>query len=275
VITVTIHGTFPPCAGLIEIWLKPHSGGAPHLFLQNQVIVNETTITGQFVIPDDAPCGQYDLWLFTQTCFDVIENAFTVECPPPAFACPKTIGFWKQQVQQSPARKYTLAEINMIVAAADALTPVFSSSADLKNALLYIGNNPLAKAKRQFAAFALNLAAYGLLGVVGYPAGMGPNTPLNLSLTPADTVGEAFHEVEGYILTQKKLGLANDLADAINNGNGVTVNCNYLPGTTSDVDTAPEPEVGCGMVPGRSDAGLLLVPLAALGLALVRRARRR
>jgi MYXO-CTERM domain-containing protein len=188
--------------------------------------------------------------------------------PPPAFACPKTIGFWKQQVTQSRAAKYTAAEIAQIMNAAVALTPVFTSTNDLKTALLSLGNaGPLMRAKRQFAGLALNVAAFNLLGVVGYPAGAGFDTPLDLGLTNADTLGEAFDEVEGYILTGMNLGRANDIADAINNGNGVDVECDYIPLAEGII----VPELGCGMSPVDPDNALVATLLVALGLLLRRR----
>jgi MYXO-CTERM domain-containing protein len=190
--------------------------------------------------------------------------------PPPAFACPKTIGFWKQQVTQSRAAKYTAAEIARIMNAAVALSPVFASANDLKTALLSNGNaGPLMRAKRQFAGLSLNVAAFGLLGVVGYPAGAGFDTPIDLGLTDADTLGEAFDEIKGYILSRANLGLANDLADALNNGLGIDVECDYVPPT--NIESIVVPELGCGVAPVGSGNGLAAILLAALGLIAIRR----
>ncbi len=68
----------------------------------------------------------------------------------PEYACPKTIGFWKQQVLQTSAKKYTLAEVNSIIEEALTLTPVFTSAADLKTALL--SNGTAGALQRAFGA---------------------------------------------------------------------------------------------------------------------------
>ncbi|MCZ7582807.1 MAG: MSCRAMM family adhesin SdrC [Deltaproteobacteria bacterium] len=147
--------------------------------------------------------------------------------PPPAgFTCPKTIGFWKQQFKGGKSSKYSAAELNAIVAEALTLTDVFSTYADFNFFLNIKGNEgPLARAKRQFAAFTLNLAAFNLSDSVDWQAGLDESTPLDSSLTDADTVGDAFDEVESFILAGINLGIANDLADAINNGLGIDVDC--------------------------------------------------
>ncbi len=151
------------------------------------------------------------------------------DCPeePPAFACGKTIGFWKQQVQQSRAAKYTAAEVDAIEAEALNLTVVFADAYDLETALLSKGNAGLLQhARRQFAGLVLNLAAYNLYGELGYAAGLDEREPLFLpELTDALFVGEAFNQVEIYILNRINLGLANNIADAINNGLGIDVYC--------------------------------------------------
>ena len=145
----------------------------------------------------------------------------------PDFTCPKTIGFWKQQFKQKRSAKYSAEELEAIVAVALDLTPVFNSYNEIKTAIFAKGNQgALMRAKRQFAAFALNLAAYELLYDLSFPAGLGANTALDLlDLTDAATAGEAFAEVEGYILAESQLGLANELADAINNGAGLNLIC--------------------------------------------------
>jgi hypothetical protein len=144
----------------------------------------------------------------------------------PDYVCPKTIGFWKQQFTTKNSAKYSQAEVHAIVNLALKLTPVFSSYNDFPYYLNINGNaGPLARAKKQFAAFVLNLAAYEIHNNIGYDAGLSIDTPLDLDLTAAGTVGEAFYELEGYILSGTNLELANDLADAINNGDGVAVVC--------------------------------------------------
>jgi len=169
---------------------------------------------------------------FPTTCENELDIDFGFsfeEKPQIDFTCPKTIGFWKQQVQQTRAAKYTQDEITAIEQLAVELTPVFGSVEELETALLSKGNaGPLLRAKRQFAGVMLNLAAYALIDEVGYPAGLGEQTPLDLpNYTDAETIGEAIAELEYYILHQSDLGLANDLADAINNGLGLDLKCEF------------------------------------------------
>lgn len=156
--------------------------------------------------------------------FDFGFNEGQLEAPE--FTCPKTIGFWKQQFKQQKSAKYTAEELALIVDVALDLTPVFASYDDFNYFLNIKGKEgPLARAKRQFAAFTLNLAAYLVRGDIEFPAGLSDAAPLDLHLTDAATAGEAWDEVEGYILTGANLGLANDIADSINNGLGLDVDC--------------------------------------------------
>jgi hypothetical protein len=162
---------------------------------------------------------EYDYW--------DVDFGLGVPKEEPDFACPKTIGFWKQQFTDKKSAKYSPAELQAIVARALELTEVFESYNDFPRFLNAKGNEgPLARATKQFAAFTLNLAAFELIGEVGFPAGLSDNEPLSLgALTSAGTVGEAYLQVEGYILSGASLELANDLADAINNGQGIAVDC--------------------------------------------------
>jgi len=144
----------------------------------------------------------------------------------PDFVCPKTIGFWKQQFKQKRSAKYSQDELNLIVEVALGLTPVFDSYDDFEYYLNVKGRaGALARATRQFAAFTLNLAAYLVIDEIGFPAGLGDDVDLDLYLTDAPTVGDAYAEVEAYILSGENLGLANDIADAINNGEGLELKC--------------------------------------------------
>ncbi|MDP8225070.1 MAG: hypothetical protein P9L99_17045 [Candidatus Lernaella stagnicola] len=144
----------------------------------------------------------------------------------PDFTCPKTIGFWKQQFKQGNSAKFTADELAVIVDTALDLTPVFATYDDFRYFLNARGNQgPAARAKKQFAAFTLNLAAFLTYEEGTFAAGLSFYTPLDLWLTDAETVGDAFYEVEDFILGGYDLGLANDLADAINNGDGVDVLC--------------------------------------------------
>ena len=142
------------------------------------------------------------------------------------FVCPKTIGFWKQQFTAKKSAKYTPAELAAIVDLALELTPVFDSYEEFPYYLNINGNaGPLARAKKQFAGLTLNLAAYELRNQISFKAGMPDFAELNSVLTDAETVSEAYTEIESYILDGKNLALANDLADAINNGVGLDTTC--------------------------------------------------
>jgi len=158
----------------------------------------------------------------------------------PDIVCPKTIGFWRQQVNQTRAAKFTKAEIDSIVALAVKISTVFNSSQDLIDSLNAKGNcGPLARAKRQLAGFALNLSANALSSTLSLQIGLAPTTPLSLpSLTSATTVGAAFNEVESYISNGTKLDLANAIADSINNGLGITLkNCPSENEVECDLDS--------------------------------------
>lgn len=151
---------------------------------------------------------------------------------PPAYVCPKTIGFWKQQIEQSRAAKYSRTEIQAIVTVALTYTDVFNSYRDFQRALdSGCSRSALDRAKKQYAGFLLNLAAYEVREGVRYQAGLAMNTELDLDrYTDAETVGEVAAQLEQAILGRVNLGWANDTADAINNGQGLDVTCEESEG---------------------------------------------
>jgi len=173
--------------------------------------------------------------------------------PQPEFACPKTIGFWKQQFKQEHSAKYSQEELNLIVETALELTDVFDDYEDIEDALLMDGhgyhhgrgchgghgrhghgkcgschhgrNSMQDKAEQQFAALLLNLAAYDVIGQIGFPAGLNEDTELFLYYIDADTVGEAFGQIEWSIVNSTWLEWAKSAADMINNGWGIELDC--------------------------------------------------
>lgn len=151
---------------------------------------------------------------------------------PPVYVCPKTIGFWKQQIEQSRAAKYSRTEIQAIVTVALTYTDVFSSYSDFARALdSGCSRSALDRAKKQYAGFLLNLAAYEVREGVRFQAGLAMNTELDLDrYTDAETVGEVAAQLEQAILGRVNLGWANDTADAINNGQGLDVTCEESEG---------------------------------------------
>lgn len=151
---------------------------------------------------------------------------------PPAFVCPKTIGFWKQQIEQTRAAKYSRTEIQAIVTVALSYTDVFASYSDFARALdSGCSRSALDRAKKQYAGFLLNLAAYELREGLGFQAGLAMNTEIDLDrYTDAETVGEVAAQLEQAILSRVNLGWANETADAINNGWGMEVTCEEREG---------------------------------------------
>ncbi len=149
------------------------------------------------------------------------------DAEPPAYTCPKTIGFWKQQIEQTRAAKYSRTEIQAIVTVALTYTDVFSSYRDFQRALDEgCSKSALDRAKKQYAGFLLNLAAYDLRDGLRFKAGLAMNAELNLPrYTNAKTVGEVAAQLEQAISSRVNLGWANDTADAINNGQGLDVTC--------------------------------------------------
>lgn len=161
---------------------------------------------------------------FTDADFGLGDCADEPEVPD--YTCPKTIGFWKQQLDQSRAAKFNRDEINAIVTYALTMTDVFSSYGDMQRALNYTGREgATARAKKQYAGVLLNVAAYDLADGLSEQVGFSWDTAIDLPMTDAETVGEAVDLLEAWIMAGVNLCTANDLADALNNGNGMEVSC--------------------------------------------------
>ena len=137
--------------------------------------------------------------------------------PAQYIAEPKTIGFWKHQVNQNGHTQFTPLQVDALVADALALDAslynVFNGDAlAFKDFLTATGKKtPLDKAKQQLAALLMNFAAEFLINEV----------PIMLPITDAATVGEALYEVECDIKNNANLDVAKSIADMINNGVGI------------------------------------------------------
>ena len=137
--------------------------------------------------------------------------------PEEYIAEPKTIGFWKHQINQNGSAQFTPLQADALVAGALALdaslSNVFGNNAvAFKDFLSATGKKtPLDKAKQQLAALLMNFAAEFLINEI----------PLNLPITSASTVGEALIEVECDIKNNVNLDQAKSIADMINNGVGI------------------------------------------------------
>jgi len=130
---------------------------------------------------------------------------------------PKTIGFWKHQVNQNGNAQFTPSQVDSFVTGALALDAsicnVFGGDAiAFKNYLSAIGKkDPLEKAKQQLAALLMNYAAGYLIDEVS----------IMLPITPASTVGAALDEVDCNTKNSVNLDTAKSIADMINNGIGI------------------------------------------------------
>jgi hypothetical protein len=130
---------------------------------------------------------------------------------------PKTIGFWKHQVNQNGSAQLTPTEVNALVTNALALDSsicnVYGGDATaFKNYLTETGRkDALGKAKQQLAALLMNFAANYLIDEVG----------ISLPITQATTVGAALDQIECDIKGSVNLDISKSIADMINNGVGI------------------------------------------------------
>jgi hypothetical protein len=141
--------------------------------------------------------------------------------------CPKPANWWKKEFKKQV--NFSKAELETIAEAALRMTGVFETYNEIFDALDKGDdeNEKTDKARRQFAALALNLAAAEVHGQVGLQIGMEPTATLSLgSLTDAKTVGAAFDEIENYLLNNDIHKKAIKIAKKINKGEGLQLNCN-------------------------------------------------
>jgi hypothetical protein len=151
---------------------------------------------------------------------------------PTGKVCPRTPGFWKQQVNQSRAAKFTQEEINTLMDAVLGMTSVFRTHGEIVTALnvKQTGSSlegARLRAKRQFAAFSLNLAA----GFIFMDTPLDPKVWGSVidpdvwgSLEKLE-VGDAYKTAEALILdchsNKNMLEWAYTISEWINEGYGV------------------------------------------------------
>jgi hypothetical protein len=150
---------------------------------------------------------------------------------PPALAC--TIGFWKNREdgKKGLLKFFEGADFDAVKAEAVSISTVFSTEAELVDALTSKGNRSIEeRAKQQLAALLLNVAAGKLFPnntkcrlFLDFGTNNGTEIDLNGDGTADTTVEAALTTVESNILSgdpalQEE---AKDLADDINNGVGV------------------------------------------------------
>lgn len=108
----------------------------------------------------------------------------------PLAVAPLGVSEWKKELKQAGKPHYTPAELEQIIATAEARSQVFTETVGVRDALLKPAPHPEDKARKQHAALQLNLASGRLL----------PQTPVHLpELTTATTVGAAVAEIEGLL----------------------------------------------------------------------------
>jgi hypothetical protein len=137
--------------------------------------------------------------------------------PIPFVSEPKTIGFWKHQVNQNGNAQFTPLIVNSLVTDALALDSsicnVYGGDATaFKTYLTETGRkDALGKAKQQLAALLMNYAAGYLIDEVS----------IILPITQATTVGAALDQIECDIKGSVNLDISKSIADMINNGIGI------------------------------------------------------
>ena len=158
-------------------------------------------------------------------------HSITVTVPPPpggggAACAGRSMGFWRQQFGASSAAKFTAAEAGQLADyAAGNSDGYFENRAELVAALDAAGNaGAEARAARQYAALLLNLAGGDLSGGMSYQAGLSGSEALDSSVYDTATVGSTVDQAADWVRAQLpngSLGGANEVADAINNGDGL------------------------------------------------------
>jgi hypothetical protein len=214
----------------------------PDVSLNMGITSTDTTLGSRFIsefqaaldgVPTTDAAVRLELTIIGEGSFDgqaagnvlgVIDGAPAPTEPPGE---PRTIGFWKNTYQGrgKGSMLYDAVTREALAAIAVSRTAVFDSVNDdgdthvddLLPALTSGGKRPmLVQAQQQLAALLLNLAA-GLLE---------ETTPIDLTaLTSATTVGGAVDEIADILTnplsTDEDVERAKDIADNINNGQGV------------------------------------------------------
>lgn len=139
---------------------------------------------------------------------------------------PRTIGFWRQQADQTEAAKFAPGEYQQLAErAAQRSEGYFGGAAAVTAALRQDGNaGPLPRAERQYAGLLLNFAAHDLSGNMSYTTGLDPATVLDPAVYDTTTVGNTAGQAASWVRSQLPsgdLGGSNEIADSINNGQGL------------------------------------------------------
>jgi hypothetical protein len=152
-------------------------------------------------------------------------NTCTMPPEPPNDGVPSpcTIGFWKNRADtpMGQGQHFPDPAFDQVVAAAASLSPLFTDSQELLDALGTKGRrSDLERAEQQLAAVLLNLAAGDLFANDDKCALFDGNEVFDNSCEGVETVGEAL----GLILVDMDAGEfehAKNCADDLNNGIGV------------------------------------------------------
>lgn len=157
---------------------------------------------------------------------DAIE-IFVVEAPDESSCRPRAIGYWRQQFGGGPSQKFTTEERETLAFHAVGLSDgYFEDRDELVDALNARGDlAPEAIAARQYAALLLNLAAGDLSSEMSQNEGLSGSEELDPSVYNTAVVGENVQEATDWVNSQLPsgdLGGANEVADAINNGQGLS-----------------------------------------------------
>jgi hypothetical protein len=184
-------------------------------YTYNDDSMNNVTL----MVTDDQDATDTDWAIITVLNINSTINNVTVSI---LNAAPRTIGYWKHQCKiDSPKGDHT-GILPEFISGVNANSSVFNNLSSKNDILDYLEpedhSNMTEKAKQQLMALWLNVVS-GKLGM---------NTSLNLTgLTNATTVGAAIAEIEQIILNassnRTEMERAKDIADYINNGNGVMV----------------------------------------------------
>lgn len=178
--------------------------------------------SGQYVLQVDdltAPAG----WVLS---LDPAALALTVAGGPvtlnlgyydPLTVAPMNVGEWKKEVKQIGHPHYTPAEVAQFITLGQNSSALFPEVVTLEDALLHPAPGSEGKARKQYAAFLLNMMSGRLM----------PKTPVNLpNLTTATTVAAVRTELEGILYPpaaqlDSTYRRAEDIADALNKGQGL------------------------------------------------------
>lgn len=223
----------PPFAGVsVLVYQDPNTDG---LTQEGEAIARTavTDATGNYALPNLAP-GAYVLQVNEGTLpgnyvasVDSSALAFTLDAGEvrrvdvgyydPLAVAPLRVADWKNELKQAGHPLYTPAQLDRIVADAEAASAVFPEAVGLRDALGMPAKNSQAQARKEFAALRLNLAGGRLL----------PKTPADLpGITDAQSVGAIVTQLESLLspgVTQpaEEYRRAKETAEALNKGKGL------------------------------------------------------